>query len=32
MPEGRSLVAQVANYINEGRYSNNPNKGIEPTI
>jgi hypothetical protein len=32
LPEGRILVSKIANYINEGRYSNNLNKGVEPNI
>lgn len=30
--EGRILVYQIANYINDGRYSTNPNKVLEPKI
>ena len=30
--EGRSLTADIANYINKGRYSNNPDKSIAPSI
>ena len=30
--EGRSLTANIANYINKGRYSNNPVKSIAPSI
>jgi len=32
LSEGRSLTANIANYINKGRYSNNPDKSIAPSI
>jgi hypothetical protein len=32
LSEGRSLTANIANYINKGRYSNNPDKTIAPSI
>jgi hypothetical protein len=32
LSEGRSLTANIADYINKGRYSNNPDKSISPPI
>lgn len=32
LPEGKILVFQIANYINEGRYTTNLNKGVEPDL
>lgn len=32
LPEGKALTAKIASYINDGRYSTNPNKGIAPSI
>jgi hypothetical protein len=31
LPKGKSLVVKISNYINDGRYSTNSNKGIAPT-
>ena len=32
LPEGRALVNQIAQYVNSGRYSNNPNKVNAPDL
>ena len=32
LPEGRALVNQIAQYVNYGRYSNNPNKVNAPDL
>jgi len=32
LPEGKALIAKIASYINDGRYSTNPEKGIAPSI
>jgi len=31
LSEGKALVVRIANYINDGRYSTNPEKGIAPS-
>lgn len=30
LSEGKNLVFQISNYINDGRYTTNSNKGVEP--
>lgn len=32
LPEGKALVAKIASYINDGRYSTNPEKENAPII